>query len=259
VLVIPIICYFVINGGVYPALGIAEGEGVEMLAVPMQQISKVVVEKDASLTEEEKQSIGTFFTYDSISTTYNPRFGDYIKGVFQNDYYEEHKADFIKLWCHLLFKYPKQYVDAFLSLNLPYWYPDSATVDGYSHVRYIETGLCELAQYPLTLQSKLPGLYKLYEKVASFEAFQDIPVAATVFSITTPLWLMLLCLFVLVQKKKTQQVILLLPGLFLWLTFMAGPVSNFRYIFPIFCLYPIYMALMFDNKTVLSDDSVGAK
>jgi hypothetical protein len=139
-------------------------------------------------------------------------------------------------------------VDAFLSLNLPYWYPDSATVDVYSQRRYIETGICEMEWYPVTLQSKLPGLYKMYEKVASFEAFQNVPVAATVFSITTPFWLMLICLFLLFYKKKKQQMLLILPGMFLWLTFMAGPVSNFRYIFPIFCLYPLYIALVFDGN-----------
>ena len=33
----------------------------------------------------------------------------------------------------------------------------------------------------------------------------------------------------------------------LWLTYMAGPTSNFRYIFPIIVLYPVLILFIFEN------------
>jgi hypothetical protein len=251
-LVFPVLCFFFINGFVYDQLGVEKGSSAEMLSVPMQQICNVVVKKESSLTSKEKENISYFFTYDSIKKDYNPRFADDIKGMdineegsFQGDYYDAHKREFWNLWFHLLRKHPGEYVDAFLSLNLPYWYPDSATLDPYSARKYIETGGWRVTNNPF-----LEMITCFYEEVATFESFQNLPVVATVFAITTPLWVIVLGMFLTSLQKKKEKLLLFLPGLFLWLTYMAGPVSNFRYIFPIFCMYPFYVALAFDKNFI---------
>lgn len=239
----PIILFCLINSVIFPAMGIEEGEAKEMLSVPMQQIALASVTHDAELSEETKAEINNYMPYTDMLSSFNPRFADPVKGSFQTEYFTKNKAGFIKLWFSLLLKYPKDYISAFMSLNLAYWYPDAASVDPYSGRKYIETGITQTDVYTFTRDSKIPRLYDLYEKVADYSAFEKIPFIANLFSIATPFWSLVLCAAVLLAQKRNKLVLALLPGFFLWLTYMAGPVSNFRYIFPLFIQYPLLLAI----------------
>lgn len=238
----PILLFWFINSVVFSAAGIEEGDAKEMLSVPMQQIALTVVTHDGELSEETKAEINKYIPYDAILGNYNPRFADPVKNFFQTQYFTENKGEFIKLWFSLLVKYPKDYISAFLSLNLPYWYPDAATVDIYSKRAYIETGITTTDVYTFTRDSKIPWLYHWYERVADYSAFEGIPLVATLFSIATPVWSLVLCGIIFLAQGRKKLVLALLPGFFLWLTYMAGPVSNFRYVFPLFLQYPLLLA-----------------
>jgi hypothetical protein len=91
----------------------------------------------------------------------------------------------------------------------------------------------------------------MYERVASFEAFADIPVVSVLFGIALPLQLMILTAGTLFARGKGRRSAFLLPSAFLWLTFIAGPVSNFRYVFPMVLLYPLYLCVIAEPDKVL--------
>lgn len=243
-LLLPIVLFFVINGPVYDAMGIREGFSAEKLSVPTQQIALVVRDHGNELSQEEIDDISAYLPYEYLAAAYNPRFADPVKNSFNNEMYHQDSGRFHKLWFSLLFRYPKEYISAFLALNLPYWYPDASTLDSYSCREYIEVGIVGSDIYKLQRQSKLPGALKFYEKVASYEAFQNIPLVSNLFSITTPLWFLLSGMVILALKQRKREILVFIPLMMLWLTYMAGPVSNFRYIFPIFALYPFLAAVV---------------
>ena len=166
-----------------------------------------------------------------------------IKFEFKTEYYNKNKTDFYKLYFKGLTKYPEEYISSFLSLNLPYWYPDANTLDKYSQRIYIETGNYRNDYYIVPRDSKIPFLYKQYEKVANYSAFEKIPIIANIFSIATPIWVMLFVMFLLIYKKKYKYTLITIFLIIFWLTYILGPVSNFRYIFPIYSLYPILFTL----------------
>lgn len=249
------IAYLMISGPIYSLLGVGGGSAKEALCVPMQQIATVAVKEADSLSQEDKDRISRYMNFDEIADKYNPRFADFIKGLFNNNAFLENKGDFIGLWLNLLARYPGRYIDAFLDLHLPYWYPDSNAVDEHSQRDYIETYILSNDRYMFERQSKIPWLYDWYESAASFELFEGVPVISNLFSLSLPLWAMLLTMFVLFLKKKRKLVLTLLPSLLILLTFMAGPVSNYRYIFPIFVLYPFFLALLLQPGRLLDPAS----
>ena len=248
VLGIPIILYFLINNNLYSFIGIQDGDPKEMLSIPIQQIARIVYKHDNKISNKDKKIIKKFFAYDEIKIKYNYRYADPIKDKFNTDYYIKHKNEFYSLWSKYLLKYPSSYISTFLSLNLPYWYIDADTNDKYAKRVYIETVMRGDDIFLPVRKSKFPWLLTKLEKIESFEFFEKIPLVSTIFSISFPIWFVLFTIFSLLFKKYYKIVLVILPMVFLWLTYIAGPVSNFRYMLPIFLLYPFLLAIIFDNK-----------
>lgn len=242
--VIPLFFFFIINNYVYVRLGVDEGNAAESLSVPIQQIAYTLTQNEEKITAEEKATIDKYIPYDTIIEKYNPRFSDPVKYTFKTENYNQNPSGFWTLWFQLLKKYPVEYVNAFLTLNLPYWYQNADPIDKFSQREYIEIGMDVCDYYPIYADSKLPELRGFYEKVSNYEAFRKIPVLAQIFSLSMPIWLILFTIVSLWAKKAWRKIIVVIPALCLWITYMAGPVSNFRYIFPIFILYPLMLGLI---------------
>lgn len=242
--VIFVCAYLIINGPILNAVGVKPGNVKEALSVPIQQIACTVKFKGDELTSEEKASIAEILDYENLAETYNPRFTDPVKDDFNTEQFKTDPVKYAKLWASLFVQYPQEYLSAFLTLNVNYWYPDSAFPDPYSQRIYIETYVNQQKAFPIERDSKLPALYDFYELFADGQMMQTIPLVSVFFSISTPIWLMLLCMIILAAKKKNKLLLLFLPALFMWVTFIAGPVSNLRYIYPIIAAYPLYLALI---------------
>ncbi len=245
-----------INGPVYTALGVKEGSSAEMLSVPMQQLTCVVYYHEAELSEEDKAAIGQYLPVEELALRYNFRLADTVKGDFNSERFDESPLEFIKVWAKFLVRYPVEYVEAFLNLNLPYWYPDACSTDAISKKAYIETHIMDTSEYgyQVVRDSKLPWLLEKLEKVANYEAFRTKPVIANLFSISTPIWVLLVSGLVLLIKRRKDMLLPLFPALGLWLTFMLGPVSNFRYMYPIIVLYPLYAALILQTNKIAKEE-----
>ena len=245
---IPIVCYCFITNGLYNYLGYVKGNSCEMLSIPIQQISYVVFRHDSEIDKKTKKKISKFLAYYLVSDNYNPRFADPMKGTFRNEYYDSNKIEFYKLWFYFLKKYPSNYVSSFLSLNLPYWYIDSDVIDEYSKRRYIETDMRIGTNYKVKRDSKFPWLLNQYEKVENYQLFKKIPFVSLLFSLSFPIWLILFTVCIFLYNKRAKLILPLIPLIFLWLTYIAGPVSIFRYVLPMFALYPLIFALIFNYK-----------
>lgn len=234
-LVLPIVISMLCTSFVYPLCDIGNGDTKESLSVPMQQLALVAETKQ--LDEQLLDDIHRFIPDTSV---YNPRFADPIKYVFSESEFAENKADFFKLWWDVFLQYPVSYIDAFLSLNIPFWYLDSDLIDIYSQREYLETYIYQ-GSYTFERAGFFPGLYGFYEKIASGEALENVPVVSKLFSISTPIWLVLFTVVCLLCKKEYKRVCVPFIYVFLWITYMAGPVSCLRYVFPLILAYPFFL------------------
>lgn len=252
--VIFVCCFLIINGPVLTACGVKSGNVKEALSVPIQQLACTVKFKSDQLTDVQKATIAEILDYDSLADTYNPRFTDPVKDEFDTEQFANDPAKYAKLWAELFFQFPQEYLSAFFTLNVDYWYPDAAFPDRYSQRMYIETYINEQEAFPIVRDSKLPCLYPFYERFADGQMLQTVPVVSVFFSISTPIWLMLLCMVMLKAKRRARLCLILLPAVLMWLTFIAGPVSNLRYVYPILAAYPLYFALVAAPDRFLKSD-----
>ena len=61
---------------------------------------------------------------ENVWEDYNPILSDPVKFNFNNEYFSENKSEFISIWLKLFVKYPKDYIEAFISNSYGYYYPE---------------------------------------------------------------------------------------------------------------------------------------
>lgn len=256
--VIFLLSFFILNGPVLTALGVKEGNVKEALSVPIQQIACTVAYKSDSLSAYERLTISEILDYDTLAEKYNPRFTDPVKDHFNTEKFLSDKGKYIKLWASLFAQYPQEFLSAFLTLNVDYWYPDAELPDPYSNRMYIETYICNKRDFYIERHSLSEGLYEFYEIFADGSDLQTVPVISVFYSISTPIWIMLFVCVVLFAKKKRKLILIALPGILMWVTLIAGPVSNLRYIYPTIAAYPLLLAIVLQSDILQRDEEEAA-
>jgi hypothetical protein len=244
---LPAVLFFIINGPVYSLMGIREGSPKEALSIPIQQIASVVYWDGDSLTEEERAEIDRYLPVDELRETYNFRISDPVKKLFHEDEYNKDKAGFFRIWLRLFRRFPTKYINTALTLNVPYWYPLTEIPDPYSKRQYIEINNKSnntKKYYSFENASKLPELKEFLTGIADFSYFNMSPIISLLLQLAVPLWLILLTLYTMLRRGETRRALPVWLMLLFLLTYLAGPVSNFRYIFPLFCLYPVLFCLI---------------
>lgn len=232
--------FFLITKIIYPSIGVAEGSIKEMLSVPLSQIAAVYNSDTSRLKESDRELVKKYIP---DVESYNRFFADPIKTNFNEQAFKEEKSEFLTLWWDLFIEYPAEYIKAFLSLNLPYWYPPMDSVR-----EYIETDNYS-QDYPVWRLNLLPAVYDYYEKISENQAgWMHWPVFRLFYSIGMPIWILLFFLFWFVANKRKAIVLAMMPGILLWMTYLLGPVSSFRYIEPLLLTYPIWFVLGLERK-----------
>ncbi len=236
-----VLIYLITAGVIYPACKVEGAPRKEALSVPMSQMAAVYCNKDSGLTDSEKKEI---LYYIPRADLYNPRFADPIKSDFNEGAIEQDESAFIRTWLSLGIKHPVQYTDAFLTLNLPYWYPGDDFPDMYSQRDYIETYIYGETRYHPAQAGLLPRVRAFYDSVAAYKCrLMRVPLAGRVFSLSMPFWFMCICLTGITVRKRRREFWAFLPGLLLFGTYLLGPVSNFRYLYTFELLLPVCFTL----------------
>lgn len=233
-----IVTYYLIMEILFPLAGVIRGERSEAFPVVMIQLSGIYVNEPELLDEEETK---TLLAYMPDADWFNRHFADCVKNTFDNELYEADSQTFWELYRDVLKKAPLQCLCLFLDLNVDYWYPDAVIPDLYSQRAYIETDTQEKEIYPVENAGYLSGVHAYYEKIAAHEyPVMNLPVLGYFFSLAFPAGMLLLGIYLILRNKRTQAVLpyIVLTGLFL--TFLLGPVSNFRYLYPFYLSLPLY-------------------
>lgn len=255
---VPVILYLVINGPFFSYIGVASSPTVEVLAVPIQQMANMVNNHYNELDKEDQRVVDDMMDHKDIKKYYEPDIVDPIKNNM-NVNHTKATTDYIKVWLKYLKKYPVDYMDAFLKLNLTTWAPDTQIQKellkrGYIGISSDKTPYFDkyLDEYKINRSSKLPFLKKIYSSVEKKQMFAKIPVLSVLFSLSFPLWFLLFTALVLLVRRKTILLLPLMLGFMYILTTLLGPGSLTRYVFPVLVLCPLYITIMFDknNNTI---------
>lgn len=132
-----ILLYMVMTGPFFRHFEIANSPKHEALSVPISQLANAYINYPGCLNEEERVLIAEYIP---DVEKYNPRIADPIKDTFDDIRYKNNSKEFWKLWSQVFLKAPIAYINAFLSLNISYWYPFAEIIDPLSKGGYIGVG-----------------------------------------------------------------------------------------------------------------------
>ena len=196
------------------------------------------------VSDEDEELINAVMPLDIIKETYNIRYSDHLK--FSSDFNAnaicDNKGKYLALYCRLLIKYPKDFIEAGLNLTIGYWYPgvDKSCVSYDYDSRYQFYENIGVANYSKSDIYRHFLTSDVRENV--FEAWLWSPGVA----IMIMFGLMLICL----SQKSYMLLLSFMPTVFCWLSLMIATPSycETRYVFYVFLNIPIWIVLILQKK-----------
>lgn len=226
---------------VLSALNVAETNFVEILSIPAQQIARVIT-CGGYLTEEETEMLGKVVDLDEIPLIYDESVSDPIKDeliLTNRDYLQENLGEYARIWLSLGRRYPGEYLKAWVEQTKGYW---NSGYEYYIYAEYVKDN--DFGIYMPRQSNIVHKLVKAYftftRESVFFEPFQSIGLHT---------WIMIILCFVNIVHKK-QEAVLFVPCFVIIGGLMLGaPVfSLFRYVYPIFTIFPFLMPVTLYGK-----------
>lgn len=226
-----------VQGPLYTALGIGKSEFAESVGIPLQQIG-YTLKYDGKVTEDQKEFLDQILPAEKIKEVYNPESPDYIKfnPEFNNQFLENNKGKFIKVWAEMLIPNFKSYVKAYLAQTIGYWHIGTTNWICQFGVDENSTGL-PITQHGI-LQNRIEMLVK---------GLKYIPVLRDLFSIAFMVWLTFFCCVILILKRNYKYILAVLPLLAVWATMMIAVPTfcEFRYMYSFHLILPFVFLMIF--------------
>lgn len=263
-IIMPVFAYKIYTGPVFDALDIKQGEVREALSVPIQQLQRVAVGKADELTSEQMYKMDYYI--DNLAwrewnpgRQYNPFFADPAKSSFYSARYEEDPIAFWKFYLQIGKQYTKEYVVAFLSNTLGFWYPGYYE---YSYVMY-DNYPTELFVEPLERKTIWDSqfLKKYYESVCSSDFWRETPVLRLFFVPGFSIWILAYALILTWRKRGyfTKVLPLFLPMIAQYGIMILSPMSSFRYSWPFYLMLPLVFIAIWGNTESFIAEEKGAE
>ena len=221
-------------------------DGREFYSIPAQQLARVYHTSDADMTTDEKSLIESLIREKGL-TGFCPRTADPVKTALDMEYYRAHEKEVKTLYLSLFARNPKLYFEAFLENSLGFWYP-GAELTLYSDGR---PGYWVIGCFPYAVMNpKLPVLIKYYELFDHDTVFTRNPFLMLFFAPGTFFYLFLIMFVYAIEQKKIPFIPLFVFVLFLWATYLLGPMAMVRYANYLYGIVPLYFVQIFQGKSL---------
>ncbi len=225
--------------------GIKESPKVEMLAIPVQQVARVVA-VDGNINDSQKELIEKVMPTEMIKTKYRALLVDKIKweDSFNEDYLYDHMPEYFKLWFELLLQNPSEYIISYLLETSGFWTFNVVGPEAYHSAVTWET-----------LNDKVQN-QNLIADNTNFD-FKENMLAIGYYSGGFFFWIMVLSIFITFRLCDKKYLIGYIVPLTLWLTVMVStPMGQaLRYVYilvlvlPLNIIYPIIFSKKFETCT----------
>jgi len=231
-----VLLFFAVSFGLKNVHKAEDGRPAEALSVPIQQVSRVYVEKAGSLDSNE---INDILALIPAAPQYAPHQSDYVKISFNDDVFFENRFDYFKLWINLGVRYPGEYITAFLTHTLWLWNYDTAFRSAATYIETYDKSREGSEDAEFSGAPVMPGLQRYYRYFTeSGTADQKLPFLAVFLSPAAPTWVLMLFIAAAVYFKRYG---FLFPSFFLsgiWLTVAFSPMMLPRYVLMLYILMP---------------------
>ena len=261
VVILPVIMFKIYTGPVFDALGIEPGQVREALSIPIQQLQRVAVKRAGELTPEQTEMMG-YYIDDlewrswSPGREYDPFISDPAKSCFISSRYEDDPIAFWKFYLQTGKQFSKEYLVAFLSNTLGYWYPGYYDFSYVMYDNYAPETFPEPLERKSILKSK--ALEGYYESLCSSDFWRSTWGVRIFFVSGFTPWILIFAVVLSWRKKGffTMTLPLFLPLIAQYGIMLLSPMSSFRYSWPYYLMLPLTFIAIFTNKIAPAPQSL---
>ena len=236
---------YVLKHPVLEKRGVIQPDTVEFLSIPVQQVARVIVEGE-ELEEDERELIGQIMEIEAVKEKYTAYISDPIKNLIRDtnpDYLDAHKQEYLMLWIRLGLKHPALYVKAWIDQTRGFWNGGYRNYVVKPIVEENEYGIYMTDQKNIVARAMTKWVYVFFNHPA-FEVFR---------SIGLHVWGLILCVIVLLIRKRKEALLFVLPIAIILTLFISTPVyAEFRYSYAIFTPIPLLLYAAFEEHHVPS-------
>lgn len=243
-ILLPVFAFKIYTGPVFDAWNIQPGQVREALSVPIQQLQRVAYHRADRLTAEQTELMDYYsdnleWMGASSGRVYIPFVADPAKSCFRSEAYNADPVAFWKFYFEVGIQFPKDYVVAFLSNTLGFWYP------GYAEFSFVEYENYPPDWFVVPLERKsiidLQLVDHYYETLCRSETLRTTPVMRLLFLPGYAPWILIFTMILSWKRKEnfTKVVPLFLPLIAQFGIMILSPIASFRYSWPFFLLLPI--------------------
>lgn len=220
----------------------------QLYSLPAQQLVRAY--NSGAMSETEQAEIESWYT-DPAGLIVHPHLADGAKGYLDRPRIQKEGGKFLALWARHAGTYAHEYLEAFLMLNVGSWYPDDLSHStiypdaSWNDKGYLQTMECDMTEQGIETRCFLPKVKALYERICRRNEYQKYPVISVLFNTAAPFWVLMLAGALLIAKRQTRYLPVVLGCMGLWLSYLFGPCTLPRYTLPLFCLAPaaLWLAL----------------
>ncbi len=219
---------------VLKAKNIPQADTIEMLSIPVQQVTRVALEKN-DLTLAEREVIDQIGSIDLMVERYNPRIYDYARDAIRydgnQDFIKEHPLLCLKTWMSVVSRHPFIAAEAWVDQTSGYWNPGN-----YYWMKWWD-GVCE--EEGLYLKVNNYGFNDFFHNyVRAFT--DDNSILLLTYNVGLHVWIILFSVAYCIYKKR-KDYIYALPALCLVATLLIATLMHdeFRFGYAFYTCLPI--------------------
>lgn len=222
------------------SIGVTQPDIVETLSIPLQQVSRVIVEHN-DFSDSQRKLLYDVVNIESIPEVYQSYISDPVKNLIRNTGNEqciqEHKLAYLKLYLEVGLKHPASYIKAWIDETKGFWNA------GYSYWRWAdgvyenEFGISRVV-YSEFINKCLNDYLWIFSEISFFQLFLSIGVYV---------WIVLFLCFICIVRRDRIGVFMSIPILaIIFSLIISTPVySEFRYAYSAFCSVPFLIVVAF--------------
>ena len=236
----PLIMFVLMARIIFPIFEIEPGGKQELLAIPIQQVSRVAIE--AELEPTEKETINRVIDYNQIKSLYQSNLVDPIKGTFNYEASQQDIFDFLKLWLSMGVKYPELYLRASYGLIGGFFIP-TATINIPTRIPESWRDSPDIYQLDIFANQR-QTIKNIYHKISNFPIIGVFSKIA-IYTFIVPL---LVSIYLLI-KRDYYVFWALIPIFLVIATLFLCPTTDARYGLPLIMTTPLIIGLCMRQKT----------
>lgn len=232
-----IIISTIIKGPIYSKIGVLEGNPVENLSIPVQQVAYVIA-KGEVLKEDEIELLSKVVDLNEVPIAYQDYIADPIKLLIADniDYISKNKLKYFRLYLSLGIRYPLDYIVAWIKQTYGYWYPD---VSYWVYSTGVEWNEDNIVYTPILSEDAINRVNK------NANLYLQLPIYGSLWNLGTFTWCLIVVTAYLAYKKNWNNVLINSLLLCIWVTLIiATPVfAEFRYYYSVVAAFPLILSM----------------